>query len=44
MMMEVGLSPFGRDIAIIFVSCFYVLGQLIIRGINIGIIRHRVKD
>lgn len=37
-------KPFGRDVAIIFVSFFYVLGQLIIRGINIGIIRHRVKD
>ncbi|MED4552942.1 hypothetical protein RKS58_06735 [Lysinibacillus capsici] len=37
-------KPFGRDVAIIFVSFFYVLGQLIIRGIRKGIMRHRVKD
>ena len=37
-------KTFVRDLAIIFVSFFYVLGQLIIRGIRKGIMRHRVKD
>lgn len=26
-------KPFGRDVAIIFISVIYILGQLIIRGI-----------
>jgi len=37
-------KPFGRDVAIIFVSFFYVLGQLIIRGISKGIMRNKEKD
>ena len=37
-------KPFGRDVAIIFVSFFYVLGQLIIRGINNGIMGNKVND
>jgi len=34
-------KPFGRDVAIIFVSFFYVLGQLIIRGISNGFIGNK---
>ncbi len=27
-------KPFGRDVAIIFISVVYILGQLIVRGIS----------
>ena len=36
-------KPFGRDVAIIFISIIYVLGQLIIRGISKAILIDKEK-